>query len=81
MLVHCLRRWPNFKPALGQRLLFTGWFLRLTKMGNACVSVFNHVLEKEKNRPDIIFVPSCLPNMRCLMELTCSQVEKKQTGK
>ena len=26
MLVHCLRRWPNIKPKLGQRFVFAGEF-------------------------------------------------------
>ena len=31
LLVHRLRRWPSSKPALGQRLMFAGWRVCLTR--------------------------------------------------
>ena len=44
LLVHRLRRWPNRKPALRQRLMFAGLGMSLTKQSpNACSMLVNRL--------------------------------------
>ena len=50
LLVHRLRRWPNRKPALRQRLMFLGWDCRLLhslpvsrRSPNACSMLVNRL--------------------------------------
>ena len=80
MLAHCLRRWPNIKPALGERLVFAGMYC-LSKVTNF-VRIEHYQSQQTQNIcitfvqrwPNVFDVGptfhKCYANVLCLLDNT-----------